>query len=68
MVCGICMLNSNVIITGGENGIIREWTIQGDNLILELESPKIVNEFTYSIVKMKNGHFASCNENKTIKI
>ena len=68
LVCGICMLNSNVIITGGENGIIREWTIEGDNLILELESPKIVNEFTYSIVKMKNGHFASCNENKTINI
>ena len=68
MICGVCMINPNVIITSGEYGILREWTIKGDYLTLKLESQKKVNEFIFSVLNMRNGHFASCNENKTIHI
>ncbi len=67
-ICGICMLNSNVIITSGEYGILRVWTIEGDYLILELESEKKDYEFTFSVLNMGNGHFACCNKSKTITI
>ena len=68
MICGICMLNSNVIITSGEYGILRVWTIEGDYLISELETEKKDNEFTFSVLNMGNGHFACCNKSKTITI
>ena len=28
------MLNKNILFTGDSKGIIREWKIEGDNLIL----------------------------------
>ena len=31
---GICMLNEDTLLTGDDNEIIKEWKIEGDNLIL----------------------------------
>ena len=31
---GACMLNKNIILTGEQKSTIREWKIEGDNLIL----------------------------------
>ena len=31
---GACILNKNILFTGDEKGIIREWKIEEDNLIL----------------------------------
>jgi len=33
-IVGTCMLNENILFTGDEKGIIREWKIEGNNLIL----------------------------------
>ena len=34
MINGVCMLNKNILFTGDEEGKIREWKIEKDNLIL----------------------------------
>ena len=31
---GVCMSNKNILLTGDNKGIIREWKIEEDNLIL----------------------------------
>ena len=33
-ICGACMLNKNMLLTGDRAGIIRQWKIEEDNLIL----------------------------------
>ena len=33
-IIGSCMLNNNILFTGDSKGIIREWKIEEDNLIL----------------------------------
>ena len=65
---GVCMLNYNTIITGGEYGILRKWIIKEDNLNLKAESEKKEGDCIFMILNMKNGHFAACYENNTIKI
>ena len=32
-ICGICMLNKNMLLTGDYAEVIRQWKIEGDNLI-----------------------------------
>ena len=33
-ICGVCMLNKNMLLTGDQAGMIRQWKIEEDNLIL----------------------------------
>ena len=33
-ICGVCMLNENMLLTGDYSKIIRQWKIEEDNLIL----------------------------------
>ena len=68
MIYGVCMLNSNTIITGGEYGILRKWIIKEDNLNLKAESEKKEGDCIFMILNMKNGHFAACYEKNIIKI
>ena len=39
-ICGICLLNDNILLTGDCNKIIRQWKIEGDNLILISQKEK----------------------------
>ena len=64
-----CMLNENIILTGDDKSTIREWKIEGDNLILISKKEKAHNdrEINY-LIKMGNGYFASGSDDKLIKI
>ena len=42
-IAGTCMLNENIIFTGDSESIIREWKIEGDNLILISKKEKAHN-------------------------
>jgi len=66
--CGICMLNENILLTGDYNKIIKEWKIEGDNLILISQKEKAHNNYIRYLIKVGNGHIASASEDKTIKI
>ena len=37
---GVCILNQNMLLTGDESKIIRQWRIEGDNLILISKTKK----------------------------
>ena len=40
MICGVCMLNQNMLLTGDYSEVIRQWRIDGDNLILVSQKEK----------------------------
>ena len=63
-----CILNENIILTGDDNSIIREWKIEGDNLILISKKEKAHNNSIYTLLNMGNGYIASGSEDNLIKI
>ena len=68
MINCICMLNQNVLLTGDQTNIIRQWRIEGDNLILISKGKKIHKYAVYSLVNLGDGHIASCSGDYTIRI
>ena len=64
---GVCMINQNMLLTGDWEGIIRQWRIEGDNLILYSEK-EVHKGYIYSLLNLGNGHIASGSYDKTIKI
>jgi len=67
-ICSVCMLNENILLTGDYNEIIKEWKIEGDNLILISQKEKAHNNNITYLIKIGNGHIASASNDKTIKI
>ena len=67
-IAGTCILNENILLTGDENGIIREWKIEEDNLNLISIKENAHTDFIWSIIKIGDGHFASGSFDKSIKI
>jgi len=67
-ICGVCMLNENILLTGDYNEIIKEWKIEGDNLILISQKEKVHNDDISYLINIGNGHIASASKDKTIKI
>jgi len=67
-ICGICMLNENILLTGDYNEIIKEWKIEGDNLILISQKEKVHKYDINYLIKIGNGHIASASDDYTIKI
>ena len=65
---GVCILNQNMLLTGDAKGIIRQWRIEGDNLILISKKEKAHDDGIIDILNLGNGHIASCSWDKTIKI
>jgi len=65
---GACMLNKNILLTGDEKGIIREWKIEEDNLILISKKENAHNDCITSLLNIGNGHIASGSFDKSIKI
>ena len=68
MINGVCMLNSNIIITGDEHGILRIWKLEKDNIILIYKKVKAHNNFINSILNLGNNHIITGSIDKTIKI
>ena len=67
-IAGICMLNENILFTGDSKGIIREWKIEEDNLILFSQKENAHNGDINTLINLGNGHFASGSIDKLIKI
>ena len=67
-ICGVCILNENILLTGDCKEIIKEWKIEGDNLILISQKEKAhISNINY-LINIGNGHIASASSDKTIKI
>ena len=65
---GVCILNQNMLLTGDESKIIRQWRIEGDNLILISKKEKAHDGIITDLLNLGNGHIASCSRDETIKI
>ena len=63
---GVCILNQNMLLTGDK--IIRQWRIEGDNVILISKKEKAHDDRIYVLLNLGNGHIASGSRDKTIKI
>ena len=62
------MLNKNILFTGDGEGIIREWKIEEDNLILISKKENDHNYYIYTLLNIGNGHIESGSDDKSIKI
>jgi len=65
---GACILNKNILLTGDEKSTIREWKIEGDNLILISKKEKAHNDLIITLLNIGNGYIASGSGDKLIKI
>jgi hypothetical protein len=65
---GVCMLNKNMLLTGDCSYTLRQWKIEGDNLILVSKKEKAHDNNIYVLLNMGNGFIASGSADKTIKI
>ena len=65
---GVCMLNKNILFTGDDNGILREFKIEKDNLILISKKNIAHNRCINTLLNIGNGHIASGSDDKSIKI
>ena len=57
-----------MLITGDFKMIIRQWKIEGDNLILISKKEHMHNDRVYVLLNMGNGLIASGSRDNTIKI
>ena len=67
-ITGVCLLNKNMLLTGDYAEIIRQWKIEGDNLILISKKEKTHDGVINVLINMGNGLIASGSDDKTIKI
>ena len=65
---GVCILNQNMLLTGDQSKIIRQWRIVDDNLILISKKEKVHDDVITDLLNLGNGYIASGSRDKTIKI
>jgi len=65
---GACVLNKNILFTGDQKGIIREWKIEEDNLILKSKKENAHKNCIFTLLNLGNGNIASGSFDKSIKI
>ena len=61
------LLNENILLTGDRNEMIKEWKIEGNNLILISQKEKAHNNYNY-LINIGNCHIASASSDKTINL
>ena len=67
---GVCILNQNMLLTGDSKGIIKQWRIEDDNLILVSKKEIAHDDYIRVLLNLGNGHIASGSGSfdKAIKI
>ena len=65
---GVCILNQNMILTCDQNKAIRQWKIDGDNLILISKKENAHDKGIITLLNIGNGLIASGSADKSIKI
>ena len=65
---GSCKLNKNMLITGDRKGMLKQWKIEGDNLILISQRENAHNGDINTLLNLGNGFIASGADGGSIKI
>ena len=61
-ILGVCILTENVILTGDYSKAIRQWKIEGNNLILISKKENAHKNNINCICKLGNGRIASSSD------
>ncbi len=64
----LCMLNENIFLTGDSSNSIKQWKIEGDNLILIANKENAHDNYIHCLLYLGNNHFASGADDRKIKI
>ena len=67
-ICGVCMLNKNMLLTGDQAKIIRQWKIEEDNLLLISKKENAHDKTIGALLNIGNGFIASGSNDNSIKI
>ena len=67
-ICGVCILNQNMILTGDCEKNIIQWKIDGDNLIFVSKKEKVHNYVINVLLNLRNGHIACGFDDSLIQI
>ena len=67
-ICGVCMLNKNMLLNVDYSKVIRQWKIDGDNLILLSKKEKAHDNDINVLLNLEDGHIASGSDDYTIRI
>ena len=62
------MINNNLLLTGDNNKTIKQWKIEGNNLILISKKENAHSNSINALLDIGNGFIASCSDDKSIKI
>ena len=62
------MINKNMLFTGDQEKIIRQWKIEGDNLILISKKEKAHEDGVNVLINIGNKFIVSGSNDSTIKI
>ena len=65
---GSCMLNKNMLITGDRNRMLKQWKIEGDNLILISQKENAHKGDINTLLNLRNGNIASGSDGGEIII
>ena len=68
LITGVCLLNKDMLLTGDSEKTIRQWKIEGDNLILISKIEKAHDSNINVLLNLGNGYIASGSDDNTIKI
>ena len=67
-ICGVCILNKNMLLSRDYVEVIKQWKIEGDNLRLISQKDKAhINDINV-LLNLGDGHIASVSDDKTIRI
>ena len=67
-ISGVCLLNKNMLLTGDFSEILRQWKIEGDNLLLVSKKEKTHDNDINVLLNLGNGFIATGSYDHTIKI
>ena len=67
-ITGVCLLNKDMLLTGDYSETIRQWKIEGENLILISKKEKAHNDKINVLLNLGNGFIASGSDDNIIKI
>ena len=63
-----CTINDNILLTGDCSNSIRQWKINGENLIQEFLKEKSHESQIRMIEKYDNGLIVTCSDDASFKI
>ena len=69
-ICGVCMINQNMLLTGDDNHIMMQWKIEGDNIKLISKKDNSHKDDISVLLKIGRGFIASgaCQSDNSVKI